>query len=100
LLGVQCSFTHAYPTGSIRWGPPGAKVGLFVVRCSYLLTSPSRSFSAAGHTVLVFDYFLTLNDEVRLSSDIMMHTAEDIPFITDLVHLECSLDMGEDHVPY
>jgi len=70
------------------------------VRCSYLLTSPSRSFSAAGYTVLVFDYFLTLNDEVRLSSDVMTHTAEDISFITDLVHLECSLDMGEDHVPY
>jgi hypothetical protein len=59
-----------------------------------------RAFSAAGHSVLVYDYFLTLNDEVSPSRDIMMHTAEDVTtLVQDLVHLERPLDVRESHVP-
>ena len=33
-------------------------------RYSHLLTSSFRTFGAAGHTLLVYDYLLTLDDEV------------------------------------
>jgi len=35
-----------------------------IISPSHLLNSSSRTLSAAGHTLLVYDYFLSLNDEV------------------------------------
>jgi hypothetical protein len=63
----------------------------------FLLTFSSRTLSTAGHTVLIYDYFLTFHDEVSLLLD--MHNVEDIALVLGLVHLECPLDNSESHVP-
>lgn len=68
------------------------------MRHPVLLTFLSRTLSAAGHTVLVYDYFLTFHDEV--SSLLGMHNVENIALVLDLVHLERPLDSRESHVPH
>jgi len=63
---LSAHFTHVYPD-PYRREPLGAKVSLLVVWHPCLFTTSFRSFSAAGHTVLVFDYLLTLQDEASSS---------------------------------
>jgi hypothetical protein len=48
--------------------------------------------------LLVYDYLLTLEDEVSLLAD--MHDIENTPLVTGLLHLEPSLDSRESNVPY
>lgn len=75
----------------------GAEVGRCFLRHPFVLTFLSRALSTAGHTVLIYDYFLTFHDEV--SPLLYMHSVENIALVLGLVHLECPLDNRESHVP-
>jgi len=94
---AQCPSTHVYTT-RVCSRPLGAEVGLSTVLHPYLLTPPSRAFSAAGHTLLVYDYCLTLGDEVSFLHE--MHDVQNMTLAADQVHLERPLDGHESHVPY
>jgi hypothetical protein len=67
------------------------------MRNSYLFTPSSRTFSAASHTLLVYDYFLTLGDEVSLA----LHNEYYVEnMATGLVHLERPMESRESPFPY
>ena len=100
MFGYCSGLIYHVSTGPICSGRLGAKVDLAILQYFYDNSPSSRSFSSAGYSLLVYDYLLTLQDEVSLSPDIVLDTFENIPLVTDRVHLERSLDACESHVPY